>query len=253
MLEQLPHFIWLGLVATTLDVDNALYMTSQTQGRSEEEQKRLIFWGLIAEYAARFALVLVAFYIATGQEPLFTLAGFAVTPKALALLGAGIFLLTSSLGDLNDFFSSKGAGEKRQKTETKTSFTQLLVQMTVVNTVLSIDTVIAVTGMTTQLVGAAIILAVSAIIRFLFVRQIAGFIARHQETKIVILSFLMLIGAQLILQAFHDDLPESLFNLVLAGALVVALGYRDYHAQPRNGVATVKAAPTAETGAKRSG
>ena len=44
MLDQLPHFLWLGLIATTLDVDNAFYMKSATQGRSEEEQKRLIFW-----------------------------------------------------------------------------------------------------------------------------------------------------------------------------------------------------------------
>lgn len=49
MLEQLIHFLWLGVIATTLDVDNALYMTSQTQDRPEEEQKRLIFWGLVAE------------------------------------------------------------------------------------------------------------------------------------------------------------------------------------------------------------
>ena len=88
MLEQLPHLLWLGLIATTLDVDNALFMTSSTQGRSEKERGQLILWGLIAEFAARFVLVIVAFYLATGKEVLFTVAGFDVTPQALAFITA---------------------------------------------------------------------------------------------------------------------------------------------------------------------
>ncbi|MGI9410062.1 MAG: TerC family protein, partial [Hyphomicrobiaceae bacterium] len=223
MFDQLPHLIWLGLIATTLDVDNALYMTSATQGRSEDEQKRLIFWGLCAEYVARFALLLIAFFLASGKEVFFTVAGIDVTPQVIALLGAGTFLFLSSVGDLNDVLAGKSDDACGQKSTGKATFTELLVQMTIVNAVLSIDTVIAVADMTDKLAGAAIILAVSAGIRFLFVRQIAGFIARHPETKIVILTFLTLIGLQLVLQAVHDDLPQSAFNLIMVVAIVVAL------------------------------
>ena len=78
-------FLWLGLVATTLDVDNALYMTSSIQGRDEKEQKRLILWGMVAEYIARFILVLIAFYLATGKEVLFSVLGLEVTPQTISL------------------------------------------------------------------------------------------------------------------------------------------------------------------------
>ena len=223
MLEQLPHLLWLGLVATTLDVDNALFMTSSTQGRSQKEQNQLILWGLVAEFAARFILVLVAFYLATGKEVLFTVAGFDVTPQALALLCAGIFLFYSSVGDLFEYFEGKGDGESKPKSAAKVAFTTLFIQMTIVNTVLSIDTVIAVAGMTNQLAGAAVILGVSAIIRFLFIKQIAGFIERYPEIKIVILTFLTMIGLQLILQAFSDDLPEIAFNIIMIIAVIAAL------------------------------
>ena len=222
MLEQLPHLLWLGLIATTLDVDNALFMTSSTQGRSEKERSQLILWGLVAEYVARFILVMIAFYLATGKEVLFTVAGVEVTPQAIALLGAGLFLFASSIGDLMDHFEGKGDGANKPKSATKTAFTTLFIQMTIVNTVLSIDTVIAVAGMTDQLAGAAVILGVSAIIRFLFIRQIAGFIERYPETKIIILTFLTMIGLQLILQAFSDDLPEIAFNIIM----VIAINFR---------------------------
>ena len=71
--------------------------------------------------------------------------------------------------------------------------------------------------------GAAVILGVSAVIRFLFVRQIAGFLSNHPETKIVIYTFLMLIGLQLVLQSVNDDLPESAFNIIMPIAIAVAL------------------------------
>ena len=222
-MDQLIHLLWLGVLATSLDVDNALYMTSATQNREEREQRRLIFWGLFCEFFARFSLLMLAFYLASGKEVFFTLYGFAVTPQVIALLCAGAFLFISSAGDLCDYFEGKEDGDNGATAEAKTSFASLLVQMTVVNTVLSIDTVIAVSDMTGQLLGGAVILAVSAFIRFLFVRQIAGFIARYPETKIVVLTFLTMVGLQLILQAFHDDMPESAFNLVIAGALVSAL------------------------------
>ncbi|MEL6619080.1 MAG: hypothetical protein AAFY39_05790 [Pseudomonadota bacterium] len=223
MLDQLPHFLWLGLVATTLDVDNALYMTSSIQGRSEKEQNRLILWGLVCEYIARFALVLVAFYLATGKEVLFKVAGLDITPQTLALLGAGLFLFSSSARDLAAFFNGEDDGDSAGKAATKAAFGTVLLQMTVVNTVLSIDTVIAVAGMTNLLLGAAIILAVSSLIRFLFVRQIAGFLSDHPESKIVIHTFLMLIGLQLVLQAVKDDLPESAFNIIMVIAIAAAL------------------------------
>ncbi len=222
-MDQLIHLLWLGLLATSLDVDNALYMTSSTQGRSDSEQKRLIFWGLVFEFLARFSLLMLAYYLASGKEVFFTVYEFAVTPQVIALLGAGSFLFISSAGDLCDYFEGKEDGDSGATSGGKTSFTSLLVQMTIVNTVLSIDTVIAVSDMTQQLMGGAVILAVSAFIRFLFVRQIAGFIARYPETKIVVLTFLTMVGLQLILQAFHDDMPESAFNLVIVGALVSAL------------------------------
>ena len=85
------------------------------------------------------------------------------------------------------------------------------------------DTVIAAAGMTNQLAGAAVTQAVSAIFRFLFIRLIAGFFELYPETKIVILTFPTMIGMQLVLQAFSDDLPEMAFNIIIIIAVIAAL------------------------------
>ena len=246
MLELLPHFLWLGVIATTLDVDNALYMTSQTQNRPEKEQRRLIFWGLAAEFGARLVLLLIAFYLASGKEVLFAVYGLEITAQVIALLGAGLFLFLSSAGELNDYLT--GTTETEAKVPAQHApFIHVLAQMTIVNAVLSIDTVIAVAGMTDKIIGAMIILSVSAGIRFLFVRQIAGLIARLPETKVVVLTFLTLIGLQLVLQAVHDDLPESGFNIVMALAVCAAIALRWKH-RSKLGVQQASASPVTQAG-----
>lgn len=246
MLELLPHFLWLGVIATTLDVDNALYMTSQTQDRPEKEQKRLIFWGLAAEFGARLVLLAVAFYLASGKEVFFTVFGLDITPQVIALLGAGLFLFLSSANDLSNYLTGKDETEAKAPAG-QGSFIPVLAQMTIVNAVLSIDTVIAVAGMTDKIIGATIILAVSAGIRFLFVRQIAGLIARFPETKVVVLTFLTLIGLQLILQAVHDDLPESGFNIIMALAICATVALRWKHTNKHHSEHEA-AVPTAKFG-----
>ena len=159
----------------------------------------------------------------TENKTSFPVGSFEVTPKTVALLGAGLFLFYSSSKDLFAFYSGEEEADSADKSVAKAAFGTVLLQMTVVNTVLSIDTVIAVAGMTKLLLGAAVILGVSAVIRLLFVRQIASFLSDYPETKIVIYSFLMLIGLQLVLQSVNDDLPESAFNIIMLIAIGIAL------------------------------
>ena len=116
--------------------------------------------------------------------------------------------------------------------------------MTAVNLLLSIDTVVAVVDMTDAFLGMVVILSVSSIIRLLFVRQIAGFMARHPEATIVTSSFLILVGLSLLAQGFNENFPDAWFGVGLAIAFVAMLGYKHY--QNKNN-ATPVPATTGET------
>ena len=82
-----------GVASTGLDVDNALYMTSMTGAVEREEQDKLIFWGIAAEFVGRVALLALALYAFSGDEPLFTIEGLGFTPPMVAALIAGVFLI----------------------------------------------------------------------------------------------------------------------------------------------------------------
>ncbi len=205
-----------GVASTALDVDNALYMTSMTQAVDEKESKALIFWGIVVEYAARVGIAALALTVFTGDETLFSVGDTEVTPVMVAMLVAGLFLFCSNLKDLGDFL----IGAEDDQAVTSMSFGRALFEMSVVNVILSLDTVIAVTGEVSNVAAAALVLSVSSIIRVLFVRQIAGFMAANPSLTIVTGGFLMLIGLSLILQGVGSDFPEEGFGI----GLVIALG-----------------------------
>jgi predicted tellurium resistance membrane protein TerC len=236
-MPPLLDMLRLGVTTTLLDVDNALYMTSAIDPLPAEKQKKAIFWGLVIEFFARIILVIIFGYLASGTEPLFVIAGIEFTAETLSLLAAGIFLLFRSSRDLfRFFFGSQEEEEASPELGQEKSFFRIMVEMSLVNALLSIDTVIALTGraLGSGAAFAAILylLLFSAVVRLFFVRQIALFIKRYPATNIIILTFLALIGLELITLGLGLHIPEAIFSVVMLTALLATIIYQLRYVAP---------------------
>jgi predicted tellurium resistance membrane protein TerC len=213
-----------SIFITSIDIDNATYTTSAIQRVKPEQQQSAIFWSTGLEFIGRLSLVALFLFLTNEEEPLFTLFGVEFTIESISLFGAGTFLLISNGRELVNFFRTKGQLEEDPHPITAGRFRDVLFQMGLVLTVLSIDTVLAGLGVATGLFSLIFLFLVSAIVRLLFVRQIAAFVRKYPAINIVILTFLVLIGAELILQGFGPDF-EPIFNTVLMIAIAVAIIY----------------------------
>jgi len=235
-LEQLLNLLGLGVSTTLLDVDNALYMTAAVDSLSPEDQKRAIRWGLFIEFLARLGLVIVFGFLASGTEELFEVFGISFTAETLSLLAAGLFLLIRSSRDLIRFFIGQDEPEVELEDVQEKSFWRLILEMSLVNALLSVDTVIALTGSAigsgSQFWLVIFLLLFSAGVRLLFVREIARFIQRYPATNIIILMFLIVIGLELTAQGLGAKIPEILFNGLMLLALLVAVLYQLRYSQP---------------------
>ena len=235
-MANLLTLLRLGFSTTLLDVDNALYMTSAVDPLPREVQRKAIFWGLVIEFLGRLGLVVLFGFIASGTEVLFEVFGIAFTPETISLLLAGSFLLVRSSRDLISFFGDGEESEPEKIEAQDKSFTRLLLEMSVVNILLSVDTVIALTG--SALAGGAdigvilILLLISAVIRLFFIGVIARIIKKYPAINIVVLVFLILIGVELIAQGLGISVPERLFNGLLLLALVAAIAYQRWFVEP---------------------
>lgn len=220
-----------GLLVTSLDIDNALYLTAVLDEIEPPQQRRVIFWGLAVEFVGRLAMVWIFGTLFSATTPLFTIGGIPFTVESLALLGAGLFLTVRSARELIAFF------RVREETDaawvaTMHSFGRLLLEVSVVSLLLSIDTVVAVAGMTTNVGMVLYLFLFSAVVRFLFVREIARFINRFPGLNILILAFLITIGLELLAQGLSVSVPEPIINSILLGALILAIAYRLRQSRP---------------------
>ena len=102
--------------------------------------------------------------------------------------------------------------------------------MSLVNILLSVDTVIAISGSTisggAQFRLVLFLLLFSAVVRLFFVQEMARFIKRYPATNIIILMFLIIIGIELTTQGLGVKVPEQLFNGLMLLALAVAIVYQ---------------------------
>jgi predicted tellurium resistance membrane protein TerC len=222
-MSQILTLLQQSIFITSIDLDNATYTTSAIQHLKPEKQQIAIFWSTILEFIGRLLLVALFLILTNENEPLFQLFGVEFTIESISLLGAGTFLLIRNGRELIGFFRTQGEPHEAQSVRVS-SFGRVLFEMGVVLTIMSIDTVLAGLGITSVLSSLLFLFLFSAVVRLLFVRQIAAIVVRYPAINIVILTFLILIGIELIIQGLGVDI-EPLFNLIMVVALIVTIIY----------------------------
>ena len=218
---QLLTLLQQGILVTLLDVDTAVYMTSAIEHLQFRKQKQAIMWGLLAEFAGRIGLIGLFYSLFSENKTLFTLLGIKFTPDSISLFIAGAFLLYKSSSELYQFLTSKEKPEQLQLPQV--SFPRLMVEMTVVNLMLSIDTIVVVSTRALDFSTIIFLFLVSAIIRLFAIDKLAQFIKKYPSMNIVILIFLILIGFELFLEGLWFKFPEEIFNTVIVLAIIVAI------------------------------
>ena len=218
---QLLNLLQQAIVVTLLDADNAVYMTSAIEHLPLRKQKQAIMWGLLAEFAGRITLVGLFYSLFSENETLFTLLGIKFTPDSISLFIAGSFLLYNGSSELYEFLTSKE--KSQQQKPPQVSFPRLMIEMTVVNFILSIDIIVVVCSKRLDFSSIIFLFLVSAIIRLFAIDRMAQFVRKYPSLKIVILIFVILIGFELFFEGFWFKFPEEIFNIVMVLSIIGAI------------------------------
>jgi predicted tellurium resistance membrane protein TerC len=94
--------------------------------------------------------------------------------------------------------------------------TAAVVQIAVIDLVFSVDSIITAVGMAehVDVMIAAVVVAIA--VMYVASGPVAAFIERHPTTKMRALSFLLLIGAALVADAFHFHIPRGYIYFAMA-------------------------------------
>jgi predicted tellurium resistance membrane protein TerC len=99
----------------------------------------------------------------------------------------------------------------------------VIVQIIIIDLVFSLDSIITAIGMAQDLeiMIAAVIIAVA--IMYVSSRPVAAFVARHPTTKMLALSFLVLIGVALVADGFQFHIPRGYIYFAITFSAAVEM------------------------------
>jgi predicted tellurium resistance membrane protein TerC len=212
--------VWASLVTLTameivLGIDNIVFISVIVAKLPPENAARARQLGLAMALAFRIALLLTLFWLIGLTAPLFTLFGEAVSWRDLVLLAGGAFLIYKATREIHT--DVEGNHEEGAATAARASFGMIVTQIAVIDLVFSIDSIVTAIGMV-EYVGvmiAAVVIAV--IIMYVASGPVAGFIQRHPTTRMLALSFLLMIGVALVADGVGFHIPR--------GYIYVAMGF----------------------------
>lgn len=225
MLELLSNpdvwlsFATLAALEVVLGIDNLVFISIVADKLPKEQQARARQLGLMAALGMRVLMLLGITWIVGLTTPVFTLAGFEASWRDIILLGGGLFLLTK--GTLEIHHTVEGGDEHGGAKKASATFFMAVGQIMVLDLVFSLDSIITAVGMTDQ-IEVMIAAVVFAIMVMLFAANpVSAFIHKHPTTKMLALSFLLLIGMSLIADGLHFHIPREYLYFAIAFSIIV--------------------------------
>ncbi len=221
----LISLVTLTFMEIILGIDNIIFV-SIVAGRAEKkDQKRARNLGLLLAMVIRVLLLFVIKWIIEAQKPIFSLPfdfeGKDISIKDLVLICGGLFLIYKSTTEIHHKFNVDEHVETESKT--KKPFNAIIVQILMLNLVFSIDSIVTAIGLTQSILIMFVSIVASMLIMLLISSSISNFVEKHPTVKMLALSFLIMIGMMLIIEAFEFHVPKGYTYFAMAFSLFVEM------------------------------
>jgi len=218
--ESWIALLTLSALEIVLGIDNIIFISILVSRVEKSKQAMTRTIGLGLAMIMRILLLLSISFILSFTVPLFTVLEQEISGRDVVLLIGGLFLIWKSTFEIHTGLEGK---EKTVESGGKKAFYSVLLQITVLDLVFSIDSVITAVGMAKEIVvmAAAIIIAVG--VMMFAAKAIGEFVEEHPTVKMLALSFLILVGVALIAESFEFHIPRGYIYFSLAFSVMVEL------------------------------
>jgi len=231
---------WAALVTLTtleivLGIDNLVFISVLTArlGRADAKKARAI--GLSLAFLFRIVLLASLSFIMTLTTPILTVGPQAFSWRDAILIGGGLFLIAKGTHEIHseveaDDDETSAAGNRR-------NLLAVIAQLVVIDLVFSVDSIVTAIGLADDLEVMVAAVSIAMIVMYFAAGPVGAFIAAHPTTKMLALSFLLLIGLALLADGFHFHIPRGYIYFAMAFATVVevfnVLAHRNRRKRPR--------------------
>ena len=228
-IETVAALLTLTVMEIVLGIDNVVFISILAGKLPPEEQDKARRIGLFLAMFTRIALLLAISWVMGLTATIFEAFDHHVSGRDLILIVGGAFLIYKATHEIHD--KLEGSKETIRQPGSSAKFKSVIVQIVMLDIVFSLDSVITAVGMVKAKEGqtwqplAIMITAVvvSIIVMLAFAGRISHFIEKHPTTKVLALSFLLLIGVVLVAEGFHQHIGKGYIYAAMAFSVFVEL------------------------------
>ena len=215
-------FLTLTVLEIVLGIDNIIFISILCGKLPPDQQGKARRIGLGLAMVMRILLLLSLSWVIGLTKPLFTLPvlGHELSGRDLVLIVGGLFLIAKSTMEIHEKLEGE---EGHASARVGPSFANVLVQITLLDVVFSLDSVITAVGMVSHLsvMIAAVVVAVGFMM--MFAGAVGDFVHRHPTIKMLALSFLLLIGVMLVADGLRQHIPKGYVYFAMAFSVFVEM------------------------------
>ncbi|MDR2358328.1 MAG: TerC family protein [Prevotellaceae bacterium] len=204
-------FLTLVLLETVLGIDNIVFLSIMTSKLPARQQPKARSIGLGLAMLARILLLFGISLLMQLTQPLWTIDAnwirLSITGQSIIVLLGGLFLLYKSVTEIHH--KIEGAGTTAHAPAKRNGFIWIITQIVLLDIIFSLDSVLTAVGMVSfndfgergalAIMAFAIVAAVAVML--FFSGQVSRFVNQHPSIQMLALSFLILIGVTLIIEA----------------------------------------------------
>ncbi|MEJ2193509.1 MAG: TerC family protein [Ignavibacteriaceae bacterium] len=218
--ESLIALLTLTVLEIVLGIDNIIFISILSGKLPKEQQNRARLTGLALAMVTRILLLFSIVWIMKLTLPLFKVLGQEISGRDIILIAGGLFLLGKSTFEIHD----KLEGEEITKSgKAVKSFTNVIVQIMLLDIVFSLDSVITAVGMAKELIIMILAVIIAVGVMMVSSKSISDFVEKHPTVKMLALSFLLLIGVSLIAEGLEQHIPKGYIYFAMAFSVFVEM------------------------------
>jgi predicted tellurium resistance membrane protein TerC len=216
--------VWAALLTLTaieivLGVDNVIAISILANRLPPHHQTQARYLGLTLALLARLALLASIVWVAKLTASMFEAFGRAFSWRDVILVTGGLFLVYSGTREIHGHI--EGHEPSRGPRSVSTSFARIVTQMVLLDMVFSLDSIITAVGMANEFWVMAVAIVIAVAVMLAAATTVATFISRRPTVKVLVLSFLLLIGMVLITDGFGFHVPRTYIYVAIGFSIGV--------------------------------
>ncbi|MCX6107293.1 MAG: TerC family protein [Proteobacteria bacterium] len=213
----------LAALEIVLGIDNIVFLAIITSKLHRSQQASMRRIGLILAMLQRILLLFAIGWVVKLTDPLFTLLGRAVSGRDVILIGGGLFLIAKATFEIHGTIEGDHGSSDAPPPTKQVNRAAMLLQITLLDIVFSLDSVITAVGMVNHLAVMVAAVLASVAVMVVFANPVSDFIVKHPTVKMLALSFLLLIGVVLVADGSGHHVEKGYIYFAMGFSILVEM------------------------------